>query len=87
MLAPRSGSGFKYKVQLYNTIGVIDGDYYNAKNYGHIMLKLTARHRCEFKQGDGICQGIFTMYGITDDDEVSDNRVGGLGSTDVVKNQ
>ena len=87
MALPRSGSGFKYKVQLYNTVGVIDGDYYNADNYGHIMIKLTSEHDCKFNQGDGFCQGIFTLYGITTDDEVSGKRTGGLGSTDVVKNQ
>jgi dUTP pyrophosphatase len=37
---PRSGSGFKYKLQLANTIGIIDADYVVANNNGHIMLKL-----------------------------------------------
>ena len=37
---PRSGSGFKYRLQLANTIGIIDSDYAIANNDGHIMLKL-----------------------------------------------
>ena len=39
---PRSGQGSKYKLQLSNTIGVIDSDYHdNIKNEGHIFIKLT----------------------------------------------
>ena len=86
MMVPRSGSGFKYKVELYNTIGVIDGDYYNSDNYGHIMIKLTSEKKCEFEKGNGFCQGIFTIYGITTDDKAIAIRNGGFGSTDVVNN-
>lgn len=41
MMAPKSGLGTKYKVRLSNTIGVIDSDYYNAKNEGHIMITMS----------------------------------------------
>ena len=34
---PRSGLGFKYRLQLNNTVGIIDSDYYYANNEGHIM--------------------------------------------------
>lgn len=37
---PRSGSGFKYGIRLANTHGIIDSDYYNDKNEGHIMVKI-----------------------------------------------
>lgn len=40
LLFPRSGMGFKNRLGLANTIGVVDADYYNADNYGHIMVKL-----------------------------------------------
>ena len=40
-LFPRSGQGFKYRLQLNNTVGIIDSDYYNSDNEGHIMAKLT----------------------------------------------
>ena len=34
LMMPRSGQGMSYKLQLMNTIGVIDADYYEAKNEG-----------------------------------------------------
>jgi dUTP pyrophosphatase len=40
LIVPRSGLGFKYRISVMNTVGVIDSDYYNAKNYGHIMIKI-----------------------------------------------
>lgn len=39
-LAPRSGSGIKYKLVMANTVGIIDADYYGAANYGNIMAEL-----------------------------------------------
>ncbi len=84
-LYPRSGLGFKYRIQLNNTVGIIDSDYYNAKNEGHIMIKLTndtnENKTLEIKKGDGIAQGIFTQYFVTYDDETEGVRVGGFGST------
>jgi dUTP pyrophosphatase len=82
---PRSGLGFKYKVQLDNTVGIIDSDYYYSTNEGHIMTKLTNDNN-EGKEvvvnvGEGFAQGIFVEYGITYDDEVNDIRDGGFGST------
>ena len=41
MIYPRSGLGFKYKVRLDNTVGVIDADYYFSDNEGHIFIKIT----------------------------------------------
>ena len=41
MLYPRSGLGFKYRMQLANTVGVIDSDYYGSDNEGHIQIKIT----------------------------------------------
>ena len=38
---PRSGLGFKYRIQLNNTMGVIDSDYYYSDNEGHIFVKIT----------------------------------------------
>ena len=37
---PRSSFGFKYGMNLANTVGIIDADYYNADNEGHIMVKV-----------------------------------------------
>ena len=39
-LFPRSGQGFKYRLSIVNTVGIIDSDYYNTDNYGHIMIKI-----------------------------------------------
>lgn len=82
---PRSGLGFKYKVQLNNTVGIIDSDYYYSSNEGHILVKLTNDSNEEkvvvINPGEGYIQGIFVEYGITFDDDVSDIRDGGFGST------
>jgi len=82
---PRSGLGFKYRLQLNNTVGIIDSDYYNADNEGHIFTKITnasnENKTVEVKAGQGFSQGIFMRFGITEDDEVSENRTGGFGST------
>lgn len=40
LIAPRSGLGFKYRVSLANTIGVIDSDYAGSSNEGHILIKI-----------------------------------------------
>lgn len=40
MLFPRSGHGFKYRLSICNTVGIIDSDYVNSKNEGHIMIKI-----------------------------------------------
>lgn len=85
MIYPRSGLGFKYRLQLNNTVGVIDSDYYNALNEGHIMIKITndsnEGEALDIKAGEGFAQGIFMQYGIVEDDDAKDIRVGGFGST------
>ncbi len=84
-LYPRSGLGFKYRLQMNNTVGVIDSDYYNSDNEGHIFIKLTNASNegrtVDVTQGTGFAQGIFLEYGITVDDEADGVRNGGLGST------
>lgn len=37
---PKSGLGFKYRLQLNNTVGVIDSDYFHSDNEGHIFAKV-----------------------------------------------
>ena len=83
MIYPRSSLGFKYKFQLDNNVGIIDQDYYNSDNGGHIWAKFTnwGEKRLEIKKGDAICQGIFMKYLTTDDDNVTTTRNGGFGST------
>lgn len=84
---PRSGQGFKYGVRLANTTGIIDSDYYNADNEGHIMIKIVhdgviSSKDLVVEQGSGFAQGIFSVYGLTEDDNAEGERTGGFGSTD-----
>lgn len=82
---PKSGLGFKYRVQLDNTLAMIDGDYYDSDNEGHIMIKITndckQNKTVKFEAGDKVVQSAFLPYGITYDDETDGVRNGGLGST------
>lgn len=84
-LYPRSSYGMTYRLQLDNTVGVIDTDYYNAKNEGHIMIKVTndsvVATTLHLEIGDRFAQGIFEQFGICVDDNVDTKRIGGMGST------
>ena len=85
MVFPRSGLGFKFRLQLNNTVGIIDSDYYYSDNEGHIFIKLTNDSNegkvLALAAGSGFAQGIFLPFGITEDDEVTELRNGGFGST------
>lgn len=82
---PRSGLGFKYRLQLNNTVGIIDSDYFYSDNEGHIFAKITndtnEGKTVEIPAGTGFMQGIFVEYGITVDDQAEGIRNGGFGST------
>lgn len=82
---PRSGLGFKFRLQLNNTVGIIDSDYFHSDNEGHIFVKLTNDSNegkiLNVNAGVAFMQGIFVEYGLTYDDEVEEVRNGGLGST------
>lgn len=81
---PRSGLGFKYRLMLDNTVGVIDSDYYYSDNEGHIQIKITncSDKTLSVKAGEAFAQGVFVEYGITVDDDAVAARNGGFGSTD-----
>ena len=84
-LYPRSGLGFKYRLQLNNTVGIVDRDYAYSDNEGHIFIKMTNASNenkiIDIKKGEAFCQGIFMEYGITIDDDTEGIRNGGFGST------
>ena len=84
-LYPRSGLGFKYRLQLNNTVGIIDRDYAYSDNEGHIFIKMTNASNenkiIDIEKGEAFCQGIFMEYGITIDDDTEGIRNGGFGST------
>lgn len=46
-IVPRSGLGFKYFETLANSIGIIDSDFFNSDNEGHIMVKIVNRSPIE----------------------------------------
>lgn len=81
---PRSSLGFKYRLTLNNTVGIIDSDYYHADNEGHIYIKMTncGNQPLFVEKGKAFAQGVFVEYGITVDDECDSSRHGGFGSTD-----
>ena len=82
---PRSGLGFKYRLQLNNTVGIIDSDYFYSDNEGHIFSKITndsnESKSVSIQAGTGFMQGIFVEYGTTVDDDAQGIRNGGFGST------
>ena len=82
---PRSGLGFTYRLQLNNTVGIIDSDYYYSDNEGHIFIKITNDSNegkvLDLPAGAAFAQGLFLPFGVTVDDEVTAVRNGGLGST------
>ena len=83
LMFPRSGLGFKYRLQLNNTVGVIDSDYFNADNEGHIFVKLTndGDKPMSIKAGESVVQGVFIPFGIVCGDDADGVRTGGFGST------
>lgn len=81
MCVPRSGLGFKYGMALKNTVGIIDSDYYNSSNEGHIMCKVKCDNHFELEAGKALMQGIILPYFKIEDDESNEVRDGGFGST------
>ena len=79
----RSSLGFKYEVGIVNQTAVVDSDYFYSDNEGHIFFKLHnyGDKDCRLNQGDRFAQGVFLKYEITDDDNVTAKRNGGMGST------
>ena len=83
MLFPRSGLGFKYRLQLNNTVGIVDADYFGARNEGHIFIKLTnaGDRPMTVGAGEAFAQGVFVPFGLTGGGDARGERTGGFGST------
>jgi len=86
MIVPRSSMGFKYRMQLDNSVGIIDADYYdNPSNEGHIYIKITNDGHegklLDIAKGEAFAQGIILNFDVTIDNEVTAVRTGGIGST------
>ena len=84
MLFPRSGLGFKYRLMLSNTVGVVDADYFGAKNEGHIFVKLVnaGDKPLSVQRGEAFAQGVLLPFGLAEGDDATAERTGGFGSTD-----
>ena len=83
MLVVRSSMGFKYNIRMCNQVGIIDSDFYNnSDNEGHMFVALQNEGDKTYHvaKGEAYAQGIFTKF-LTCGDEVEDERIGGLGST------
>lgn len=80
---PRSSLGFKYQLCLANTTGIIDADYYEAKNEGHIIIALVNRGDKEvvIKAQDRFAQGVFLKFYTALEEKVDTQRTGGFGSS------
>lgn len=80
----RSSMAIKRRLALVNSTGIIDSDYYNNEdNEGHIMIALLnyGSEPMSIEKGERIAQGIFSKYLITNDDDATGVRTGGIGST------
>lgn len=83
IILPKSSLGNRHRFVLDDTIGLIDSDYYYAKNQGHIIAQMTNNSDEELFLGDGkaFMQGVFVRHGLTTNDEADGVRTGGFGST------
>lgn len=84
LILPRSGLGFRYGIRLTNTVGVIDADYCDSDNEGHIIISLQNPSGTDvlLDEGKAFCQGIVVSYDIPEGAESVSARSGGFGSTD-----
>jgi dUTP pyrophosphatase len=84
LIMPRSGLGFKYGIRLSNTVGVIDADYCDSDNEGHIIISMEnpSDKTALLREGKPFAQGIVVSYEVPEGAESEDSRNGGFGSTD-----
>ncbi|MCR2049717.1 hypothetical protein NSB25_20900 [Acetatifactor muris] len=83
LLFPRSSLGIKKHMAIANTIPVIDADYINADNEGHIFICIRnyGDKELEVKTGEAFVQAVFVEYGSADNNKIDAKRNGGIGST------
>lgn len=84
LIVPRSGLGFKYGIRLSNTVGVIDADYCDSDNEGHIIVSLEnpSEKDLQLEEGRPFVQGIVVRYEVPEGAGSGEARNGGFGSTD-----
>ena len=83
LIVPRSGLGFRYGLRLPNTIGVIDADYCDAGNEGHILVcfENPSDEDVKLEAGTPFVQGMIVKYEVPEGAGSEDARTGGFGST------
>lgn len=84
LIFPRSSFGIKKRMKISNTIPVIDADYFEADNEGHIFIDIEncGNNDLILNKGDAFAQAVFVPYGIAVGSSSSTKRKGGIGSTD-----
>jgi dUTP pyrophosphatase len=87
-LFDRSSNPRKKGLVLINSVGVIDGDYYNNPgNEGEIFAQMMniSDHEVVLEAGERVVQGVFMPFLVADGDDDSEKsvRTGGFGSTGV----
>ena len=83
-LSVRSSGPLKHWLIMANGVGIIDKDYAdNPDNEGLIFFQLInlSPFDIEIKAGDKIGQGIILPFYKTEEDSVTERRLGGFGST------
>lgn len=83
-IVQRSSMYKKTGLILSNFSAVIDEDYVdNPDNEGHIFIPLIniGKEDIIVEKGDRLVQGIFQKYERVDEDVATNERIGGLGST------
>jgi deoxyuridine 5''-triphosphate nucleotidohydrolase (dut) len=78
LIYPRSSIGIKRHLMLSNTTGVIDSDYTEEI---HMALTNFGERTQIINSSERVAQGIFTKYLVATDDNTTDERTGGIGST------
>lgn len=83
MMYPRSGLGAKNRFIPRNLTGIVDGDYCESDNEGHIFMFMAndGVEPVRIEQGAAFCQGVLLPFGIALDDDINNLRNGGFGST------
>ena len=83
-LSVRSSTPLNNWIILANGVGIIDGDYYNnPDNEGEIFFQVINLSPVDIiiNKGDKIGQGIIKKYEKVEEDEATNARTGGFGST------
>ena len=83
----RSSTPLKKGLILANDVAIIDKDFYDSpieSGEGHFYAQYLnfLPFDVTINKGEAVCQGIFEKYLVTDTDDVSAERNGGMGSTD-----